>query len=660
MSERHTPQSHSRVKSTASKNTFLPSEKSDGGKVSTNAAATDSQAVVNYNRQQRYSQNNNTNYSPSYNKGDKSEQQYYIQPKPAYKFNKSSSNLGQPKAGKYSYSAVSSKPQQQIPAPGNRVSTPRKPSPIPSSSVSPEPTNLPPPPVNTDTKAPVLQGAWANPPKVRSESSNRSEQRKSPSPGLSLSPISTDPESLNTSDISPKNWSGTSKEYFDSAKNNGKSETSGNSVNWPNKRRDIRKMPAPTTSGPRSGASSGIGGNQADRMVSGQDRNSPTGTSNSSSSHATRSGSNSINGPTSGVGSPSGSSVSVNGLERCPIGSTVKCVMLSPTGTSHNGSNGPASGVTPNQPASTRQRNVFEGEVLAFDPRTKVLVLKCPSTNGKSSVHDVHIINLSLPHEIKILADKKETVSPPSSLNITRLENRLREQVERKKKQVMAFKAGVSPVGQKLFQAICKTIDDVSWHGENIYVLKEITIYPPYKPENVKGNMDSKALKHVRKIVEKHISDQSLAASPLPGQNSGASSPYSTPTSTQTARGSISAGVSPVNAAAARATSPTTPTTTQQSSAHGGPSASSREPSKSSGSSATSTLPNQPSNKNNSREGSKRGNSSANSPNTHGTPGSSTSERSHGGGGGPQSARNINSSQHHSHYQNMKSSSYNQ
>jgi hypothetical protein len=31
--------------------------------------------------------------------------------------------------------------------------------------------------------------------------------------------------------------------------------------------------------------------------------------------------------------------------------------------------------------------------------------------------------------------------------------------------------------------------------------LKEITIYPPYRPENVKGNMDSKALKHVRKIV---------------------------------------------------------------------------------------------------------------------------------------------------------------
>ena len=50
-----------------------------------------------------------------------------------------------------------------------------------------------------------------------------------------------------------------------------------------------------------------------------------------------------------------------------------------------------------------------------------VLFTECPSTTGKSSMHDVHIINLSLPHEIKILADKKEAISPPSSLNITRV-----------------------------------------------------------------------------------------------------------------------------------------------------------------------------------------------------------------------------------------------
>merc|ERR1712141_755233 len=127
----------------ASKNNILPSEKQDGGKVPANATANDSQAVVNYNRQQRHNQNNNTNNQP-YSKSDKSEQPY-INQKPAYKFDRNSSNQNQTRPGKYSQSGPS-KPPQQISGGGNRLSTPRKPSPISSTSVSPEP--IPPPPVN--------------------------------------------------------------------------------------------------------------------------------------------------------------------------------------------------------------------------------------------------------------------------------------------------------------------------------------------------------------------------------------------------------------------------------------------------------------------------------------------------------------------------------
>merc|ERR1719273_1095753 len=162
-------------------------------------------------------------------------------------------------------------------------------------------------------------------------------------------------------------------------------------------------------------------------MIQGQDRNSPTGTNNSSSSHATRSGSNSINGPTSGVGSPSGSSVSVNGLERCPIGSTVKCVMLQPSSTSHNGLNGPAS----SQQTTSRQRKAFEGEVLAFDPRTKVLVLKCASRCGRANFTDVHIINATRIYDYQLLSINSKIEEELKDLNGIRLENRLREQKEK-------------------------------------------------------------------------------------------------------------------------------------------------------------------------------------------------------------------------------------
>lgn len=72
----------------------------------------------------------------------------------------------------------------------------------------------------------------------------------------------------------------------------------------------------------------------------------------------------------------------------------------------------------------------------------------------------------------------------------------------------MALQAGVSPEGQKLFIAISKTIQDITWKGSNIVVFNNVTIFPPYKVANVHcENTDSGAYKHVKKVVEKHIKD---------------------------------------------------------------------------------------------------------------------------------------------------------
>jgi len=221
-----------------------------------------------------------------------------------------------------------------------------------------------------------------------------------------------------------------------------------------------------------------------------------------SSSPASSSPSSSMSGGGGGGGVASGSDGNPSNAgsydssgPRCPIGATVRCVVRFGAGSGNGGS------------ANNFRSITYEGEVLAYDPR-KVLVLKSASTSGRNSLNNVHMVNLSQPCEIQVLSEKREPLPDLPSLNTNRLNNKLRDQVERKRKQVMAFKVGVSPVGQKLFQAISKTIDEVVWNGENISVLKEVTIYPPYRPENVKGNTDSKALKHVRKIVEKHIADQ--------------------------------------------------------------------------------------------------------------------------------------------------------
>merc|ERR1719431_2232449 len=98
----------------------------------------------------------------------------------------------------------------------------------------------------------------------------------------------------------------------------------------------------------------------------------------------------------------------------------------------------------------------------------------------------------------------------PTSLNIGRLNARAREQIDKKKKLVMALKAGVSPEGQRLFTAINKTIDEV-------VVMKSVRICAPYTPDCVKG--DTTATNHVRKIVEKHLKDREEVVRQTAGGN---------------------------------------------------------------------------------------------------------------------------------------------
>jgi hypothetical protein len=69
--------------------------------------------------------------------------------------------------------------------------------------------------------------------------------------------------------------------------------------------------------------------------------------------------------------------------------------------------------------------------------------------------------------DIQVRRECKDKPAEPNSLNIERLNARAREQIDKKKKLVMAMKAGVSPEGQRLLTAIDKTINEVHWSGED-------------------------------------------------------------------------------------------------------------------------------------------------------------------------------------------------
>lgn len=159
----------------------------------------------------------------------------------------------------------------------------------------------------------------------------------------------------------------------------------------------------------------------------------------------------------------------------------------------------------------SKSGTIMKGEVVAYDSAYKVVIIK--SNGSRSGRNNVTLVNLAHCSEIKIDEEGKEPPGELTSLNTARLEQRTKDSIEKKKKLIMAFKVGISPEGQKLFQTINKTIDDVMWNGDKIRVMG-CDIEPPYKVENIKCSPDNKAITHIRKIVDKHYRDQESAKSP--------------------------------------------------------------------------------------------------------------------------------------------------
>ncbi|XP_045170510.1 protein LSM12-like [Mercenaria mercenaria] len=158
---------------------------------------------------------------------------------------------------------------------------------------------------------------------------------------------------------------------------------------------------------------------------------------------------------------------------------------------------------------TTCYQQKIQGEVMAFDLGTKMLAIKCQPSSGKHSVHDVKLVNLSYVSDVKVLKEADRDTSPPplSNLNSQKINARLRQNIEDKKRQVNYIGVGVTPEGQKVFNAIVKTITDVKWDRQNIVVFEEVTIRPPYGLDDCKGKEGCRTLEHVKKIVQKHLKD---------------------------------------------------------------------------------------------------------------------------------------------------------
>jgi len=124
-------------------------------------------------------------------------------------------------------------------------------------------------------------------------------------------------------------------------------------------------------------------------------------------------------------------------------------------------------------------------------------------------LNNINIVNLAFAKDVQVKKESSFNPPPLPSLNLNRLNNRIKTQIQDKKRQISAMSANVSPEAQKLYLTITKTIPEVTWQGQNIVVYDHVIISPPYKADNVKGtgNQEDKAILYIKNIVEKFVKD---------------------------------------------------------------------------------------------------------------------------------------------------------
>ncbi|KAG5682936.1 hypothetical protein PVAND_012254 [Polypedilum vanderplanki] len=149
--------------------------------------------------------------------------------------------------------------------------------------------------------------------------------------------------------------------------------------------------------------------------------------------------------------------------------------------------------------------DLIEGQVMAFDLNTRLLVLKNNSETC-SRLNNVFIINLQHCKDINVKKEVNGAESQePQSINLQRLQNRVRNQVETKKRLVSALKANVGEDAQNLYMSLSKmlTAEQVSWSGPDIVVFNDVLIKPPYRVENVEATTSGRQreLDYVKKLV---------------------------------------------------------------------------------------------------------------------------------------------------------------
>ncbi|XP_023166919.2 LSM12 homolog A isoform X1 [Drosophila hydei] len=158
-----------------------------------------------------------------------------------------------------------------------------------------------------------------------------------------------------------------------------------------------------------------------------------------------------------------------------------------------------------------------EGEVLAFDHNTKMLILLRTECHSKASgeLSDVYVMNLSLCSNVQVIKEcNGNFIDDPQKLNLEQVKMRLRKTVERRQDYLKSKNADVTAEAQELYRAIAKQLgyNEVSWQGPNIQILNEVTVSPPYRVDNVVSSSDNdKSCTYIKRIINQFFTTRPSA-----------------------------------------------------------------------------------------------------------------------------------------------------
>lgn len=122
---------------------------------------------------------------------------------------------------------------------------------------------------------------------------------------------------------------------------------------------------------------------------------------------------------------------------------------------------------------------------------------------------DIQVVNLQFVSHIQTISEapSDQPPQPLPNLNFAKLTSRMNINTEEKLRKIGYTGVNVSPIAQRLVNAITKTLAEVRWDRQNVIVMDVVTISPPYGVTDCRLNEGQgsqvQALQHVQKLVGK-------------------------------------------------------------------------------------------------------------------------------------------------------------